>query len=179
MSIVIQEKNCKIIITWSQFLSQLCVKWLVKTTRPLGSMNFFGELPACCFLYKKGDAKLCLAPTFVSNMEEMTRENLSLQVCKESKPNLSPAEYPHMTCDIHGRPCCMGNEAICEIVSKEECEFYGGRYHDNYTLCSQVSSLLPCRKGGGTGHQFLSRCRVHGMFSTQWRARFWRRVRSI
>lgn len=103
---------------------------------------------------------------------EITRENLSLQVCKESKPNLSPAEYPHMTCDIHGRPCCMGNEAICEIVSKEECEFYGGRYHDNYTLCSQVSSLLPCRKGGGTGDQFLSRCRVHGMFSTQLRKRF-------
>ena len=66
----------------------------------------------------------------------------------------------------------MGNEAICKIVSKEECEFYGGRYHENYTLCSQVSSLLPSRKVGGTGHQFLSCRRVHGMFSIQLRTPF-------
>ena len=111
-----------------------------------------------CVKKKPRGTKLSLAPTFVSNTEEITREGLSLQVCTESKPNLSPAEYPHMTCEIHGRPCCMGNEAICKIVSKDECEFYGGRYHENYTLCSQVSSLLRYTKGGRrTGHQFLSR----------------------
>ncbi|XP_078347167.1 inactive rhomboid protein 1-like isoform X1 [Oculina patagonica] len=61
--------------------------------------------------------------------------------CKKSKQNLLPADYPHMTCDIHGRPCCMGNEAICKIVSKDECDFFGGRYHENATLCSQVDCL--------------------------------------
>lgn len=89
---------------------------------------------------------------FVSNLEEITRVDISLQVCKDSKPNLSPAEYPHMTCEINGRPCCMGNEAICKIVSKDECEFYGGRYHENYTLCSQVRGLLSYRKGEETGY---------------------------
>ena len=61
------------------------------------------------------------------------------QVCKKEKSNLSPGEYPHMTCEIHGRPCCMGNEAICRIVSRDECDFFRGRFHENLTLCSQVT----------------------------------------
>ena len=65
--------------------------------------------------------------------------NILQQICLKSKPNLPFAEYPHMTCEIHGRPCCMGNEAICKIVSRDECEFYEGRFHENLTLCSQVS----------------------------------------
>ena len=44
-----------------------------------------------------------------------------------------------MTCEITGRPCCMGNEAKCRIVSKDECEFFNGTYHKNKTLCSQVN----------------------------------------
>ena len=63
-----------------------------------------------------------------------------------------------MTCEITGRPCCMGNEARCEIVSKGVCDFYNGTWHENFTLCSQVSgekrSLCtppspPLRGGGG------------------------------
>jgi len=46
-----------------------------------------------------------------------------------------------MTCEITGRPCCMGNEAKCKIVSKDECDFHNGTYHENKTLCSQVSGL--------------------------------------
>lgn len=128
-------------------------------------MNFFGELLVCCFLYKKGDFKLCLVFIFVLNMEEIIRENFLLQVCKEFKFNLLLVEYLYMICDIYGCLCCMGNEVICEIVSKEECEFYGGRYYDNYMFCFQVSSLFFCRKGGGIGYQFFSCCRVYGMFS--------------
>ena len=60
-------------------------------------------------------------------------------MCKKNKPNLSPTDYPHMTCEITGRPCCMGNEARCEIVSKGVCDFYNGTWHENFTLCSQVS----------------------------------------
>ena len=62
-----------------------------------------------------------------------------------------------MTCEITGRPCCMGNEARCEIVSKGVCDFYNGTWHENFTLCSQVSgekrSLCtppsPPLRGGG------------------------------
>ncbi|XP_020605448.1 inactive rhomboid protein 1-like isoform X2 [Orbicella faveolata] len=87
------------------------------------------------------DPDTCLEPPSVEPYKWDSTDITKWPVCKESKPNLSPAEYPHMTCEIHGRPCCMGNEAICKIVSKDECEFYGGRYHENYTLCSQVDCL--------------------------------------
>ena len=115
-------------------------------------MNLYGESVARCFLYKSTRSQIVFSSFvhFVSNLEEITRVDIPLQVCKDSKSNLSPAEYPHMTCEINGRPCCMGNEAICKIVSKDECEFYGGRYHENYTLCSQVRGLLSYRKSEET-----------------------------
>ena len=56
-----------------------------------------------------------------------------------------------MTCEITGRPCCMGNEAKCRIVSQDECEFYNGTYHENNTLCSQVSCMFSL----GSGAEFL------------------------
>lgn len=62
-----------------------------------------------------------------------------LQICKKNKENMTVDEYPHMTCEITGRPCCMGNEAKCRIVSKDECDFFNGTYHKNSTLCSQVN----------------------------------------
>ena len=70
---------------------------------------------------------------------KLTTLDVSLQVCKKWKQNLLRSEYPHMTCEITGRPCCMGNEAKCRIVSQDECEFNNGTYYENETLCSQVS----------------------------------------
>ncbi|KAK2564062.1 Inactive rhomboid protein 1 [Acropora cervicornis] len=65
-------------------------------------------------------------------------------ICKKNKErskDIGKDEYPHMTCEITGRPCCMGNEAKCRIVSKDECDFFNGTYHENATLCSQVDCL--------------------------------------
>ncbi|PFX30963.1 inactive rhomboid protein 1-like isoform X1 [Stylophora pistillata] len=86
------------------------------------------------------DPDTCLDPPSVIP-DEWDKDITNWPICREAKPNLSPADYPHMTCDIHGRPCCMGNEAICRIVSRDECDFFRGRFHENLTLCSQVDCL--------------------------------------
>ena len=51
-----------------------------------------------------------------------------------------------MKCQITGRPCCLGDQAECRIVSKEYCDFFKGVYHDEATLCSQVKldNLYTC-----------------------------------
>uniref|UniRef100_A0A7E4VQ09 Rhomboid domain-containing protein n=1 Tax=Panagrellus redivivus TaxID=6233 RepID=A0A7E4VQ09_PANRE len=47
----------------------------------------------------------------------------------------------HMTCRIRGRPCCIQLHGQCRITTREYCTFVHGTYHENATLCSQVSCL--------------------------------------
>ncbi|KAB0400726.1 hypothetical protein E2I00_008353, partial [Balaenoptera physalus] len=51
--------------------------------------------------------------------------------------------FPHMDCQIRGRPCCIGTKGSCEITTREYCEFMHGYFHEEATLCSQVCGLLP------------------------------------
>lgn len=46
-----------------------------------------------------------------------------------------------MHCEISGRPCCIQMHGQCRITTKEYCDFVQGYYHENATLCSQVSCL--------------------------------------
>lgn len=87
------------------------------------------------------DPETCLDPPSVAPDKWDAKDITKWPVCKKSKQNLPRSEYPHMTCEITGRPCCMGNEAKCRIVSKDECDFFNGTYFENRTLCSQVDCL--------------------------------------
>ncbi|XP_059763732.1 inactive rhomboid protein 2 isoform X2 [Balaenoptera ricei] len=49
--------------------------------------------------------------------------------------------FPHMDCQIRGRPCCIGTKGSCEITTREYCEFMHGYFHEEATLCSQVHCL--------------------------------------
>ncbi|NXS45954.1 RHDF2 protein, partial [Balaeniceps rex] len=49
--------------------------------------------------------------------------------------------FPHMDCQIKGRPCCIGTKGSCEITTREYCEFMHGYFHEEATLCSQVHCL--------------------------------------
>ncbi|TSK62586.1 Inactive rhomboid protein 2 [Bagarius yarrelli] len=49
--------------------------------------------------------------------------------------------YRHMDCTIRGRPCCIGTQGRCEIVTREYCDFMHGYFHEEATLCSQVHCL--------------------------------------
>ncbi|KAG8200521.1 hypothetical protein JTE90_000596 [Oedothorax gibbosus] len=61
-------------------------------------------------------------------------------VCKAVVPGHKVAE-PHMSCEIVGRPCCIGIYGQCHITTREYCEFVRGFFHEEAALCSQVSCL--------------------------------------
>ncbi|CAG5114017.1 Oidioi.mRNA.OKI2018_I69.chr2.g8101.t1.cds [Oikopleura dioica] len=48
---------------------------------------------------------------------------------------------PWMTCNVNARPCCIGTEGQCKIVSKEYCDTMEGKWHGDAFLCSQVDCL--------------------------------------
>uniref|UniRef100_A0A182SAG1 Rhomboid-like protein n=1 Tax=Anopheles maculatus TaxID=74869 RepID=A0A182SAG1_9DIPT len=46
-----------------------------------------------------------------------------------------------MVCEVIGHPCCMGISGECRITTREYCDFVRGYFHDEASLCSQVSCL--------------------------------------
>ncbi|XP_050541106.1 inactive rhomboid protein 2-like isoform X1 [Daktulosphaira vitifoliae] len=47
----------------------------------------------------------------------------------------------HMICEVIGHPCCIGIHGTCHITTREYCDFVHGYFHDDASLCSQVSCL--------------------------------------
>lgn len=50
-------------------------------------------------------------------------------------------EFKHLKCEVSARPCCIGLQGECVVISQEECAFRKGYFHENNTLCSQVSCI--------------------------------------
>src|SRR5689334_18089114 len=44
-----------------------------------------------------------------------------------------------MTCELTGRPCCIGMRGICAITTSDYCDYVHGKFHSEATLCSQVT----------------------------------------
>ena len=65
---------------------------------------------------------------------------MTLQICLES--DVARDGIPsHLTCDITGRPCCVGIQALCIITTLDHCDFLEGRFHQEAFLCSQVTVM--------------------------------------
>uniref|UniRef100_A0A6G1SKE9 Inactive rhomboid protein 1 n=1 Tax=Aceria tosichella TaxID=561515 RepID=A0A6G1SKE9_9ACAR len=47
----------------------------------------------------------------------------------------------HMSCEVVGRPCCIGIYGQCRITTSQHCQFLRGTFHPEATLCSQVSCM--------------------------------------
>ncbi|KAL1497983.1 hypothetical protein ABEB36_008858 [Hypothenemus hampei] len=47
----------------------------------------------------------------------------------------------HMVCEVIGHPCCIGIHGLCRITTREYCDFVQGHFHEEASLCSQVSCL--------------------------------------
>lgn len=47
----------------------------------------------------------------------------------------------HMVCEIIGHPCCIGIHGQCRITTREYCDFVRGYFHEEASLCSQVSCM--------------------------------------
>ncbi|CAK9304500.1 unnamed protein product [Gordionus sp. m RMFG-2023] len=48
---------------------------------------------------------------------------------------------PHMSCDIIGKPCCIGIRGVCIVTTQSYCSFVRGHFHGEANLCSQVDCL--------------------------------------
>ncbi|CAD5123713.1 DgyrCDS12032 [Dimorphilus gyrociliatus] len=63
-------------------------------------------------------------------------------ICKSTRnASKSDATKRHMTCGLVGRPCCLGVKGKCMITTREYCDFKRGYFHEEATLCSQVSCM--------------------------------------
>lgn len=49
-----------------------------------------------------------------------------------------------MVCEVIGHPCCIGIHGECRITTKEYCDFVRGTFHEEASLCSQVSKSSTC-----------------------------------
>uniref|UniRef100_A0A8D3A6W7 Inactive rhomboid protein n=1 Tax=Scophthalmus maximus TaxID=52904 RepID=A0A8D3A6W7_SCOMX len=93
------------------------------------------------------DPRICLEPASVSPHEwpdDITKWPVCTRFNSGNHTNL-----PHIDCTITGRPCCIGTKGrhyqfsgcICEITSREYCDFMHGYFHEEATLCSQVACM--------------------------------------
>ncbi|XP_026686577.1 inactive rhomboid protein 1-like [Diaphorina citri] len=57
--------------------------------------------------------------------------------------NLASAIFVPYRADVlvTRHPCCIGIHATCRITTKEYCDFVRGHFHEDASLCSQVSCL--------------------------------------
>ncbi|CDW60087.1 rhomboid family protein [Trichuris trichiura] len=83
------------------------------------------------------DPRACAIPASISPLEwpdDLTRWPL----CRETNEGVS---LRHTECELTGRPCCIGIQGECRITTREYCDFVRGYFHEEATLCSQVSCL--------------------------------------
>lgn len=107
-------------------------------------------------------------PSAVGQDRGMTQRRLSGSVCGqdprycEEPASVFPFEWPdditkwpvcrrshasrkvpdaHMSCEVVGRPCCIGVYGECHITTRDYCDFVKGFFHEEAALCSQVSCL--------------------------------------
>ncbi|VDN55968.1 unnamed protein product, partial [Dracunculus medinensis] len=61
-------------------------------------------------------------------------------ICRTSAAFI-PENQKHLLCEVTGRPCCIQLHGQCRITTRDYCDFVQGFFHENATLCSQVSCL--------------------------------------
>uniref|UniRef100_A0A6P7G5S4 Inactive rhomboid protein 1 n=1 Tax=Diabrotica virgifera virgifera TaxID=50390 RepID=A0A6P7G5S4_DIAVI len=95
------------------------------------------------------DPKFCDAPASVHPYEwpdDITKWPICRKTNTQSsvqKINGGPRDKlaEHMVCEVIGHPCCIGIHGQCKITTKEYCDFVQGTFHEEASLCSQVSCL--------------------------------------
>ncbi|XP_017786905.1 PREDICTED: inactive rhomboid protein 2 isoform X1 [Nicrophorus vespilloides] len=120
----------KIISTWK--------KWSAGESGPGGRIS-----GSVCGL----DPKFCDAPASVHPYvwpDDITK----WPICRKTNTQSSvqkrgPRDHlaEHMVCEVIGHPCCIGIHGQCRITTREYCDFVQGTFHEEASLCSQVSCL--------------------------------------
>lgn len=85
------------------------------------------------------DPDYCLRPASVSPHAVWPDDLTKWPICYETRQSKEPLH--HMSCELTGRPCCVGIYGQCLITSPGHCSFLRGTFHPEATLCSQVSCM--------------------------------------
>ena len=84
------------------------------------------------------DPQYCLNPPS-THPHEWPDDITKWPICKE--PTQTTKQSHHMSCEVVGRPCCIGIYGQCRITTSQHCQFLRGTFHPEATLCSQVSCM--------------------------------------
>ncbi|XP_037942351.1 inactive rhomboid protein 1 [Teleopsis dalmanni] len=91
------------------------------------------------------DPKFCDAPASIAPYE-WPDDITKWPICR--KTNSFPQRFrykdhtaEHMVCEVIGHPCCTGVYGECRITTREYCDFVNGYFHEEASLCSQISCL--------------------------------------
>ncbi|XP_055607085.1 inactive rhomboid protein 1-like isoform X2 [Uranotaenia lowii] len=91
------------------------------------------------------DPKYCDAPASIAPHEwpdDITR----WPICRKNNQFSQRFRFKdhtaeHMVCEVIGHPCCIGIYGECRITTREYCDFVNGYFHEEASLCSQVSCV--------------------------------------
>ncbi|XP_062559314.1 inactive rhomboid protein 1-like isoform X1 [Armigeres subalbatus] len=91
------------------------------------------------------DPKFCDAPASIAP-HEWPDDITKWPICRKNnqvsqKFRMKDHTAEHMVCEVIGHPCCMGITGECRITTREYCDFVRGYFHEEASLCSQVSCL--------------------------------------
>nr|XP_018913799.1 PREDICTED: inactive rhomboid protein 2 isoform X2 [Bemisia tabaci] len=144
-SFLIPSRNS--LISGSEPMSTISTwkKWSSNETGPNGRLS-----GSVCGL----DPKYCEAPASIAPYE-WPDDITKWPICRKTTQHHSHYHHmdlanlankdkmtaEHMICEIIGHPCCIGIHGMCRITTREYCDFVHGYFHDDASLCSQVSCL--------------------------------------
>ncbi|XP_063234424.1 inactive rhomboid protein 1 isoform X2 [Bacillus rossius redtenbacheri] len=123
------QADCSTISTWK--------KWSPGEAGPGGRIS-----GSVCGL----DPKFCEAPASVAPYE-WPDDITKWPICRKTNSRTQQRTpykdkiAEHMVCEVIGHPCCIGIHGMCRITTKEYCDFVRGYFHEEASLCSQVSCL--------------------------------------
>ncbi|CAN0193141.1 unnamed protein product [Lampetra fluviatilis] len=85
------------------------------------------------------DPRVCEEPA--SSLPHEWPDNITEWPICVKKSAGNHTQLPHMDCEVTGRPCCLGTQGRCELTTREHCDFMRGYFHDEASLCSQVTCM--------------------------------------
>lgn len=89
------------------------------------------------------DPKYCDAPASIAPYE-WPDDITKWPICRKTNSFTQHFRFKdhtaeHMVCEIIGHPCCTGVYGECRITTREYCDFVNGYFHEEASLCSQVT----------------------------------------
>uniref|UniRef100_A0A1A9WQD4 Peptidase S54 rhomboid domain-containing protein n=1 Tax=Glossina brevipalpis TaxID=37001 RepID=A0A1A9WQD4_9MUSC len=91
------------------------------------------------------DPKYCDAPASIAPYE-WPDDITKWPICRKTNSFSQRFRFKdhtaeHMVCEVIGHPCCTGVYGECRITTREYCDFVNGHFHEEASLCSQISCL--------------------------------------